>query len=117
MSLNKILFSFNGRIGRKTFWLFVVPVVLVSLAVNYLSLWLLKNEFFWPASILLIAWLVSLCWVMLAIQVKRWHDLDRSGWMVLINAIPYLGILAALGFLGFFKGSVGNNRFGASNNL
>jgi uncharacterized membrane protein YhaH (DUF805 family) len=53
--------------------------------------------FFWPA---------------VAVGVKRWHDIDVSGWWVLINVVPYVGWLIALLFNGFSRGSIGRNRFG-----
>jgi len=44
--------------------------------------------------------------------VKRWHDLDHSGWMTLLNfaviPIPFTFI-----YTYFFKGTKGPNRFGA----
>jgi len=51
-------------------------------------------------------------WVGLAIQVKRWHDLGRSGWMYLINFIPGVGSLVSLVWLGFYKGTAGPNKYG-----
>lgn len=45
-------------------------------------------------------------------QIKRWHDLDKSGWWVLINFIPIVGGLWCLVECGFLKGTVGPNRFG-----
>ena len=50
-------------------------------------------------------------WSGLAIQVKRWHDMDKSGWMVLLNFIP-LANLVVLIMCGAFRGTVGPNRFG-----
>ena len=46
------------------------------------------------------------------IQVRRWHDLNASGWWILINAIPYLGQLATIIVCGFIPGTRGPNRFG-----
>jgi hypothetical protein len=47
----------------------------------------------------------------LTIQVKRWHDLDQSGWWVLIGFIPYVNFIVII-ILWFVKGTVGSNRFG-----
>ena len=52
-------------------------------------------------------------WISLAIQVKRWHDRDKSGWWALINIVPVIGGLWALVECGFLKGDEGANRFGA----
>ena len=51
-------------------------------------------------------------WPAFAIQVKRWHDRDKSGWWVLINLIPIIGPLWALVEIGFLTGTEGSNRFG-----
>ena len=47
-----------------------------------------------------------------ATNIKRWHDRDKSGWMVLILLIPLLGWLWSLIELGFLRGTEGENRFG-----
>tara|TARA_Y100001970_G_scaffold283326_1_gene398153 strand:- start:283 stop:549 length:267 start_codon:yes stop_codon:yes gene_type:complete len=47
--------------------------------------------------------------IMLAI--RRFHDLNRSGFWVLINLIPVIGVIIV--FIWFcFKGTEGQNRFG-----
>jgi uncharacterized membrane protein YhaH (DUF805 family) len=58
--------------------------------------------------------LVSLAflWPALAIQAKRWHDVDKSAWWILINLVPVVGGLIALVFNGFIAGSPASNQFG-----
>jgi hypothetical protein len=46
------------------------------------------------------------------VQVRRWHDINASGWWVLLNAIPYLGHAATIIVCGFIPGTRGLNRFG-----
>ena len=46
------------------------------------------------------------------VQIKRWHDLDKSGCWVFINLIPIIGGLCTLIECGFVKGTEGPNRFG-----
>jgi uncharacterized membrane protein YhaH (DUF805 family) len=50
--------------------------------------------------------------IAIIVQVKRWHDRDKSGWWVLINFIPLVGPLWTLIECGFIKGTTGENRFG-----
>ena len=47
----------------------------------------------------------------IAVQVRRFHDQDKSGWMVLLAFIPILGGLAVLIFM-CLEGTRGTNRFG-----
>lgn len=46
------------------------------------------------------------------VQVRRWHDINASGWLTLINVIPYLGQAATIIVCGFVPGTRGPNRFG-----
>lgn len=46
-----------------------------------------------------------------AVGVRRLHDLDRSGWWLLIMLIPLLGTLLLLIYF-CLRGTVGPNRFG-----
>ena len=48
----------------------------------------------------------------LAVQVRRFHDQDKSGWFVLLSLIPYVGGLVVLVFM-CLEGTRGPNRFGA----
>ena len=47
----------------------------------------------------------------IAVQVRRFHDQDRSGWMVLLGFIPYVGGIIVLVFM-CLDGTRGPNRFG-----
>lgn len=112
-SIRDILFSFDGRIGRQTFWLSIIALYVVfGIAVSILGS-IRTNQVIPTVAILLLAviYIFFIC-ANLAIQVKRWHDRNKSGWWVIINAIPYLGTIWAIIELGFLKGTFGPNRFG-----
>jgi uncharacterized membrane protein YhaH (DUF805 family) len=108
------VWSFQGRIGRATFWVrLILANVLAVIAGMMISAIISSQDLAAAfAGLLVILGFVALIWFALALQVKRWHDLDFSGWMVLLNftfiAIPFTFI-----YLGFFKGTEGPNRFGA----
>jgi nitrate/nitrite transporter NarK len=59
-----------------------------------------------------IAWLLAVAWIATALQIKRWHDLGKSGWLVLLNLVPAVGSAISIFILGFFKGASGPNHFG-----
>jgi len=59
-------------------------------------------------------WLAIMAWVCIALQVKRWHDLGKSGWLTLLNLVPGVGSLISLVVLGFFKATPNATKFGAT---
>ena len=108
MNINWLLFSFEGRISRQTYWLFIVATMVVCL----LPMYFLFGDNVEGASHYLNVMSVLLIWPSLAVQAKRWHDRDKSGWWILINFIPIIGWLWALIENGFLKGTEGPNRYG-----
>jgi uncharacterized membrane protein YhaH (DUF805 family) len=106
MDFIKGLFSFNSRAPRTKFWIVQGGAFLIFAALGGL----MQSELI-PEAIPIIAFWVMLG-PMIAIQVQRWHDLDKSGLFVLINLVPFLGALVSLVVLGFIPGTPGPNRFG-----
>lgn len=45
------------------------------------------------------------------LDIRRLHDLDKSGWLVLIMLIPIINLLFIV-YLLVAKGTTGPNRFG-----
>jgi len=106
--MSKILFSFEGRINRKPFWM-IILVFLIGLIVTTVIDMETTGQDTGIASIL---FYLIMVWPLLAIQVKRWHDVDKSGWWLLIGIIPIVGAIWAFIVNGFFTGTEGTNRFG-----
>jgi len=85
MKLQKILFSFEGRIGRGTYWLAILGLIVAALVVTFAP-FLLNSE---AAAVLLLAltsqfvWLLSF-WPILAVGAKRLHDRNKNGWWLLV---------------------------------
>ncbi len=46
------------------------------------------------------------------LQIRRWHDLNKSGWFIILTFIPYLNFVVALYVL-FAPGTRGANQYGA----
>lgn len=98
--------DFNGRSGRKEFWAFL----LVYLALTIVSV-LLAGMVPTLGAIVFLLGLVVLFIPQLALQVRRFHDQDKSGWFALMNLIPYVGVVIVLIFM-LLQGTRGENRFG-----
>lgn len=117
MNWKSLLFSFEGRIGRGAYWGLVVASLVLFGGLGMVSVMSAMNASD-PSSagsgisaVMMILSLVFL-WPALAIQAKRWHDVDKSAWWILINLVPAVGGLIALVFNGFIAGTAGANRFG-----
>ena len=55
-----------------------------------------------------------LLWTALALQIKRWHDRDKSWVWIFISFIPLVGAIWVLVECGFMDGTPGPNKFGPS---
>lgn len=137
MSFKSLLFSSQGRVGRKTFWVwnvcYYLSIVGFAQGMNVLA----------PGAIhiLLPAFLLVILIPDLLITAKRWHDRNKSSWWLLLNiplvigrlSLPTLDpataaqpsllqnmiSLAAIGCglwilveCGFLKGTSGDNQYG-----
>jgi uncharacterized membrane protein YhaH (DUF805 family) len=49
--------------------------------------------------------------ITISVHVRRWHDIDQSGWMTLLGLIPFIGLLITTVLL-VLPGTKGPNRFG-----
>jgi len=108
MNWREFLFSFQGRLSRRSYWLFVLltlPFLAIAMLIDRGSG---NAPLEGPGALLALL----LLWPSLAVQVKRWHDRDKSGWWVLITFIPIIGDLWSLVENGFLRGTAGSNRFG-----
>jgi uncharacterized membrane protein YhaH (DUF805 family)/outer membrane protein assembly factor BamD (BamD/ComL family) len=89
--------NFSGRSGRSEYWYWGLLVGGVSFAVEVV----LPEDAAAP-----LAWIFILVTFLpsLAVSVRRLHDIDRTGWWMLLVVVPI--------FLALYKGTPGPNRFG-----
>ena len=87
--ITKHYFDFKGREGRKVFWLFTLNMVIINLILGLV---------FSSADIL--SSLISLAVLLpsLGLSVRRLHDINFSGWWVLLGLIPVVGVIALIVF-------------------
>lgn len=62
--------------------------------------------------ITLLAFIVIGVYITVVVNVRRLHDLDKSGWLVLLAFIPLVNLLFFL-YVTLMPGTLGVNRFGA----
>ncbi len=109
--------NFSGRARRKEYWMFIV-VNIIILAVLYGIMFSSIDSYTGEMSgtgfaALIIIGIYSLATIIpnIAVTVRRFHDQDRSGWMVLLSFIPFVGGLILFIFM-CLDGTRGENRFG-----
>ena len=116
LTLSQILFSFEGRIRRGQYWLYLIGsslayVIAVGALFGIFAVLAPKSSDTVIPILTMIAYLPWL-WVGAAIQAKRWHDRDKSGWWMLLSFVPLANIWAGIE-LGFLAGTPGRNQYGA----
>ena len=99
----KKYFVFEGRASRSEYWWFQLIV-----SPSYLISTVFENDI---AYIFLGITLFTLIPAISA-GVRRLHDINRSGFFLLISFIPFIGGLVLLFFL-IAEGTKGKNRFGS----
>ena len=99
--------NFTGRAARSEFWYWALFAALASLAGELIDLALFTPSTFTPVQTL-----VNLALFLpgLAVSVRRLHDLDRTGWWLLL-IFTVIGIIVLLVW-DCMRGTVGPNRFG-----
>jgi uncharacterized membrane protein YhaH (DUF805 family) len=105
------VFTIQGRIGRLRYlaWSLVLFVAFVIVAA--LCAFLLTNSLVAGGLIITVA-VVAFAIVSIQIGAQRLHDAGWSGWLLLINLVPFMGGLFPL-LLMIIPGNAGVNQYGA----
>jgi len=109
MDIVQLFFSIRGRISRKPYWIGILPLIIGYAIADVMTA--SADEAIVGLGYLV---MIALIWPSLAVQIKRWHDRDKSGWWYLICMIPIVGPIWAFIELGFLRGTSGPNRFDLS---
>ena len=113
-----MLFSSRGRIRRSQYWLWSIATALViGLVIGIAAVAFGGGPQGHGSPIFGLIYFAGLILdVVIAVnlQVKRWHDHDKSGWWVLIGFIPLIGGIWAFVECGCLDGTQGPNKFGPS---
>ena len=99
MNWKHLFFSFEGRLGRKSFWVGLVMLVAVILVLGGAALLLTRGDDPRIALLLILAIQLALLHPLLAVLVKRLHTRARAGWLSGLALAPFL-LAALLGGLG-----------------
>ena len=100
--------NFAGRAARSEYWYWVLFAVLVGIVSAILDAGFFP--FSQTAGPIEAATSVVLFLPGIAVGVRRLHDIDRTGWWVLI-ALTGIGVILLIVWF-CLKGTLGSNRFG-----
>jgi uncharacterized membrane protein YhaH (DUF805 family) len=112
LTVKWVLFGFRGRIGRKSFWLGALGMILIQGAVIAQILGAPDDsgeQALWGL-VLLAVWAVS-AWVLVALAVKRLHDIGLPAVLavlLLIQPIAYIAFFV----LAFWPSTQETNEHG-----
>lgn len=115
--------QFGGRANRREYWMFQLFLFLVAMAVMILGFVvalvagvLLHADSSWMTGIMIATMaLVGVLWLativpLIAVTVRRLHDVGQSGWMYLLTLIPMAGIVVLIFML--LPSVPGDNAYG-----
>jgi len=102
---------FSGRARRMEYWYFVLFNLVVYIVLSLIDT--LLGTYNIVSGVGLLSGIYSLAVLIptLAVMVRRLHDIDRTGWWILINLIPLIGTIVLLVFA-LMPGTPGSNRYG-----
>jgi LemA protein len=79
MSVEENLFSFQGRTGRRTFWMFIPILIILNVGFGRLAT-MARIDSAAGLSVLCLVFGLPTVWITLAMCIKRFHDVNMSAW-------------------------------------
>jgi uncharacterized membrane protein YhaH (DUF805 family) len=89
---------FSGRSRRKEYWYFVLFVVIINIVLNLLDGLIGTYDRSTGTGLLTSIFNLAVLIPSIAVSVRRLHDIDRTGWWVLIELVPLIGWIVLLVF-------------------
>ena len=82
--------NFSGRARRKEFWFFMLFNMLGCFTA------LVLDTVFGTEIIFYAIYILAMALPVLAVSIRRLHDISKSGWWYLISLIPLLGMIVLI---------------------
>ena len=98
---------FSGRARRREYWMFTLVNLIIFLVLA------LIEGFLGSPGVISILYGLAILIPGLAVSVRRLHDIDRSGWWLLIGFVPVIGAVILLVFM-LINSKPGENQYGAN---
>ena len=104
--------DFEGRARRKEYWMFVLWYIIIAIPIGIIA-GIIAAVTDMPLLGSIISWVFSLAMILPSwgLAIRRLHDIDKSGWYVLIGLIPFIGGIILLVWA-CTEGTIGPNQYG-----
>lgn len=99
---------FTGRASRAEYWYFVLFNVIISIVLGIIDGMLSGGQ---GSNTLGSLYSLAVFIPGIAVGVRRMHDINKSGWMLLVSLIPIVGWIWAIVLLAT-KGDTSKNQYG-----
>ena len=96
--------NFSGRASRTEYWMFVL--------LNTVFTTVLGVDIFITGGLIFGVYQLAMIIPALAVTVRRLHDVDKSGWCLLLAVVPVIQIILLVWQL--TGGTPGDNKYGPS---
>lgn len=112
MILTNKFVHFSGRARRREYWLSALLVGLLATILGIVALGLVAEGTVGGEALVVASIAgVILSIPMLAVTARRLHDVNRSGWWMLIAVVPFVGAILLLVWT-LTPGATAPNRYG-----
>lgn len=99
--------DFKGRSARSEFWWVVLALFIINMLIGIVTALIGETL----GGILSLVFTLGIIIPYIALAVRRFHDLDKSGWWFLTLLIPLVNLIVVLVFF-TRKGTDGPNQYG-----
>lgn len=99
--------NFNGRASLSAYWWYALGLFIVGVVADILIFAIGSL----PLTLLISLVMIAVGLSGLSVAVRRMHDTDKSGWLLLLGLIPFVGGIIVLVLL-VLPGTPAPNRFG-----
>lgn len=103
--------GFSGRARRKEYWMFTLFNFIFTIIFALLDILIFTVSDGNLLGIFTGAYSLGILIPTMAVTVRRFHDIGKSGWWWLINFVPFIGTLIYLFFL-ISNSQPGENQYG-----
>ncbi|WP_288831822.1 DUF805 domain-containing protein [uncultured Megasphaera sp.] len=106
--MGAFLFSSRGRVNRKPY---IISMIILGIVTGFFSCLSEGAEDIVIVSLVSVI-VICLCSIVsILLTIRRFHDLNRSGWYTLLGFIPIVNFVVSL-YLLCKRGTEGENKYG-----